>query len=307
MEHKAMAINLKKRTYVNKKNGKRKEYWVVTISLHHTCGRRQRKRFNRPGDWSETRARAWAQKREAHLLRAGFEDEEAEVSAPEPMKFSAFAARFVEDYPQLVGLRPSTTYRYVCHVRNRFNPMFGDRLISDVGEEEYRMLASLDLAPATRNILLSELRCMISRAHEWGLRSSQAPKLRRVKGPKVEPGWYTPAEYEALVEAAPASHHRAIILLGGDAGLRCGEMMGLQVRDIEVASSELHVCRSVWKGIPGPPKGGRDRRVPLSPRLADVLRSLCVGCSPDAYVLSATSTSMTRAQVRHRVKVTEGA
>jgi len=305
MEHNAMAINLKKRTYVNKKNGSQKEYWVVTMSLHHTCGRRQRKRFNRPGDWSETRVRSWAQKREAHLLRAGFESKEAESSAPEQITFSAFAARFVADYPQLAGLRPSTKQRYTSHVANRFDPMFGERLISEVGEEEYRMLASLELAPGTRNVLLAELRCMIGVAHEWGLRSTPAPKPRRVKEPTVEPDWYTPAEYEALVAAAPASIHRALVLLGGDAGLRCGEMMGLRVRDVE--PSELHVCRSVWRGIPGPTKGGRDRRVPLSRRLDEVLRSLCVGLHPDAYVLSGTSTPMTRSQVKHRVRRAEGA
>ena len=301
-----MAINLKKRTYVNKKNGSRKEYWVVTISLHHTCGTKQRKRFNRPGDWSPARVRSWAQQREAHLLAAGFESEEAEAEspAPETITFSEFAAKFVVDYPRLAGLRPSTKERYASHIRIHFNPMFGDRLLSDVGEKEYRMLASLDFTPGTRNILLAELRCMIGVAHEWGLRSPP-PKPRRVKQSIAEPEWYTPAEYLALVEAAPASSHRTIILLGGDAGLRCGEMLGLRVRDVQFASGELHVCRSVWRGIPGPTKGRQDRRVPLSERLAEELRSLCAGQDLNSYVLSGSSTPLTRGAVKHRVRVCE--
>src|SRR5438045_5802440 len=63
-----------------------------------------------------------------------------------------------------------------------------------------------------------------------------------------------------------------IVLLGGDAGLRCGEMMALEWRDIDLQKRQLCVQRSDWKGHVAIPKGGRLRYVPLTVRLAAALR-----------------------------------
>jgi integrase len=53
--------------------------------------------------------------------------------------------------------------------------------------------------------------------------------IRLLKVPKTSMGFYEFAEYERLVEAArragPVPH--LIALLGGEAGLRSGEMIGL--------------------------------------------------------------------------------
>src|SRR5258705_13003369 len=46
---------------------------------------------------------------------------------------------------------------------------------------------------------------------------------------------------------------------GGDAGLRCGEMMALEWRDVELSKRQLCVARSEWKGHVTAPKGERLR------------------------------------------------
>lgn len=48
-----------------------------------------------------------------------------------------------------------------------------------------------------------------------------------------------------------------VVLLGGEAGLRCGESMGLEWSDIDFAKRQLTVARSEWKGHVTMPKGGR--------------------------------------------------
>ena len=62
------------------------------------------------------------------------------------------------------------------------------------------------------------------------------------------------------------------MLLGGEAGLRCGEMMALEWRDVDLTKRQLCVARSEWKGHVTMPKGGRLRYVPLTERLAEALR-----------------------------------
>ena len=62
------------------------------------------------------------------------------------------------------------------------------------------------------------------------------------------------------------------MLLGGDAGLRCGEIIALEWDDVDLAKRQLCVQRSEWRGHVTTPKGGRLRYVPMTVRLAAVLR-----------------------------------
>jgi integrase len=63
-----------------------------------------------------------------------------------------------------------------------------------------------------------------------------------------------------------------VVLLGGEAGLRCGEMMALEWTDVDFAKRQLRVARSEWKGHVTMPKGGRLRCVPMTRRLTEALR-----------------------------------
>ena len=63
------------------------------------------------------------------------------------------------------------------------------------------------------------------------------------------------------------------MLLGGEAGLRCGEMMALEWSDVDLNKRQLCVQRSEWKGHVTVPKSGRLRRVPLTNRLGSALRA----------------------------------
>ncbi len=62
-----------------------------------------------------------------------------------------------------------------------------------------------------------------------------------------------------------------VVLLGGEAGLRCGEMMALEWGDVDLGKRQLCVARSDWKGHVTDTKGGRVRYVPLTTRLATAL------------------------------------
>jgi len=63
-----------------------------------------------------------------------------------------------------------------------------------------------------------------------------------------------------------------IALLGGEAGLRCGEIMALEWSDVDLAKRQLSVARSEWKGHVTATKGGRVRHVPMTGRLTEALR-----------------------------------
>jgi integrase len=56
-------------------------------------------------------------------------------------------------------------------------------------------------------------------------------------------------------------------------GLRQGELLALRWSDVDLVAGRLVVRRSVWRGIPGPPKGGRSREVALSPEAVRALKA----------------------------------
>jgi integrase len=66
------------------------------------------------------------------------------------------------------------------------------------------------------------------------------------------------ADYAQLVNAAERidGQTHLLVLLGGDSGLRCGEMMALEWADVDLHKRQICVQNSDWKGQVTSPKGG---------------------------------------------------
>jgi integrase len=105
------------------------------------------------------------------------------------------------------------------------------------------------------------------------------------------------ADYERLVEAAKRKGWRThlIVLMGGEAGLRCGEMVALEWRDVDLTKRQLCVRQSDWRGQLTAPKNSRIRYLPMTQRLVSTLkeyrhlRSLRVLCKDNGEPLTRQS------------------
>jgi integrase len=105
-----------------------------------------------------------------------------------------------------------------------------------------------------------------------GRHRASAVLIKLLKAPKKEASFHDFEEFERLVEVARSEGlAHLVVLLGGEAGLRCGEMMALEWSDIDF-KRQLTVARSEWKGHVTLPKGGRLRYVPITRRLTEALR-----------------------------------
>jgi integrase len=117
--------------------------------------------------------------------------------------------------------------------------------------------------------------------------------IRSLPVPISDASFFDFDEYETLLQGA-ASEPDAylVVLLGGEAGLRCGEMMALASGDINWSRRQLCVQRSDWRGEVTVPKGGRLRYVPMTTRLWTALRqhrhlrSELVLCQDDGSALT---------------------
>jgi len=97
--------------------------------------------------------------------------------------------------------------------------------------------------------------------------------IKLLKAPKNQASFHDFEEFERLVEVARSEALAfLVVLFGGEAGLRCGEIMALEWTDVDFAKRQLTVARSEWKGHVTMPKGGRIRYVPMTRRLTEALR-----------------------------------
>jgi integrase len=127
-------------------------------------------------------------------------------------------------------------------------------------------------AAKTVNNVLTVLSVMLKTAVEWDAISRVPCAIRLLPTMKSAASFYDFDEYERLVNAARHDPRAYLItLLGGEGGLRCGEMMALEWSDVDLTKRQLRVARSEWKGHVTVPKGGRLRYVPLTKRLTEAL------------------------------------
>ncbi|MPZ74670.1 MAG: tyrosine-type recombinase/integrase [Nitriliruptorales bacterium] len=139
-----------------------------------------------------------------------------------------------------------------------------------------------EVAPSYCRLLLANLSTILGAAVEDGLLASNPCASSSVKAPKPDQRRVIPWTVER-VQAVVAGHpdvHRAAPVVGAGCGLRQGEVFGLTLEAVDFLRRTVHVRQQVrlvgGQLVFSPPKGGRDREVPLpdvvSVALAEHLR-----------------------------------
>ena len=117
---------------------------------------------------------------------------------------------------------------------------------------------------------------LLKKADEWEVIDTMPCTIKVLPVVRREASFHDFEEYERLIEAARLKGWRThlIVLLGGDAGLRAGEMVALHWADVDFSRRRLRDWEALGlarKASPTP-KNGRVRYVPLTERLFEALR-----------------------------------
>ncbi len=208
---------------------------------------------------------------------------------PEP-EAPTFAAFVEGDFAKLVMVRfkPSTREGY-----QQLLDMPGHGLLALLGRKRLDAIGSADARlveadaigrKAKPRYALVCLRTVLRSAVELGVlaKMPQLPKL--------------PAKSEKLPDAPPLAvvvqtlgasdgWLRIAIALAALAGLRCGEVRALEVRDVDLAAGCLFVRRAFSADEVCLPKGRDERAVPLTTMLAAILAEACEGKAPSARLV----------------------
>ena len=178
-------------------------------------------------------------------------------------------------------------------------PTLGAKRLDAITNEQVQRLklAMARRAPKTVNNVLTVLSTLLKKAVEWGELDRLPCTIKLLANPKKTMGFHDFEEYERLLTVAQKRSRDAylMVLLGGDAGLRLGEIVALEWGDVDLHARRLTVQRSDWCGHVTVPKGGRSRRLPMTQRLTSALkasrhlRSERVLCLPDGIADHARS------------------
>ena len=274
--------------------------WEVDIHVILSDGKRVRER-KRKAIPSKSAARRWGQTRERDLLMSGLPKVRKEVPTLE-----AFVGRFLDGYARADRHKPSGVAAKETILRVHLVPLFGRRKLDAITNEDVQRLKRClhQKSPKTVNNVLTTLNKLLKVAVEWKVIGALPCTIRLLSIPASEATFHDFDEYERLVTAAQAVDANAhlLVLLGGEAGMRCGEMMALEGRDVDLKRGQLTIRHSEWKGHVTTPKGGRHREVPLTRRLASALRQRRHLRGRRVLVEPRTGASLTQKMVQDRVR-----
>jgi integrase len=156
-------------------------------------------------------------------------------------------------------------------------PTMGDFPLDTISTERVQQLKAklTTRAPKTVNNVLTVLNTMLKKAVEWEAVDRIPCVVRLLPLPPASAAFHDFDEFEMLVQAARKRSPDAylVVLLGGEAGLRRGEIAALEWGDVDLKKRQICVQRAVWKGHTEAPKGGRLRYVPLTQRLTAALQA----------------------------------
>jgi integrase len=259
-----MAMSVKVRPY-------RRGGWEVDVTVRLPNGSRRRERSKAPVS-SKSAAVRWGEDRERHLLQHGPAEPKKEVPTLE-----TFAPRFVDGHARANRQKPSGIAATESIVKWHLLPALGAKRLDAITNEQVQKLklALAHRAPKTVNNVLTVLSTLLKKAVEWCELDKLPCTIKLLPNPKKTMGFHDFEEYERLLTVAQKRSQGTylMVLLGGDAGLRLGEIVALEWRDVDLHARRITVQRSDWCGHVTAPKSGRSRRLPMTQRLTSALKA----------------------------------
>ena len=229
-------------------NGKQRS-WALRFRAY---GKRRFVSLGRPEDgWNRERAAAELRHVLADVERGIWQPHEpmAAPVRPEVPTFHAFASEWLDG--RRGELRPRTVADYEWALSYHLLPFFkGHQLdaisVAEVDRYKAAKVRAGRLGAAQINKTLKLLAQIMDVAIEYELVDRANPargRRRRVKAPRPQRTWVEPEQLVALIEAADTYQRPMLATLAG-AGLRVGEAVALDWRDVNLAAETLTVGRA---------------------------------------------------------------
>ena len=179
--------------------------------------------------------------------------------------------------------KSSTHASHTGNLANHVYPVFGRTPLDEITRKDlkafFNQLLAGGKAPGTVTLIRAAISGVLNSAVEDEiiphnpLRDIRFPKVK--KQAAIEP--LNEDEAERLLDGAKGflgGQYYPQILCALRTGMRLGELKALQWTDIDFENRQIEVRRSCRRGVVSDPKNHRQRRVDMTPQLADTLQEL---------------------------------
>ncbi|MET8146882.1 tyrosine-type recombinase/integrase [Actinoplanes sp. NPDC049668] len=165
-------------------------------------------------------------------------------------------------------------------VRKHLYPFFGHRELSSIRPgliREWEREVEDVIGPGTRAVTFTHLRTILGAAVDDERIGKNPCSAKSVDPPRPIERKVVPWTFEQVrsIRAGIPARYQPMVDIGSGCGLRQGEILGLAVEDVDFLTGWVHVRRQVKRVRSrlafGLPKNDKERRVPLSDALADIL------------------------------------
>jgi integrase len=206
--------------------------------------------------------------------------QEVNRAAPRPQA-STTVGEFWQNHfkPNIVDkMKPNTRDMYVLLWKNHIAPVFERERMRDINGLHIDRFLSNKYKQGYASQTVLHLRSVFSKMFKTAIKwrwlvdnpaKEIEPPPTRVKRQQRP----LSVEEISLLFNHLKNPARLIVMIGVMTGLRIGEILGLQVEDLDCGV--LHVRRSWCRGHEGGTKNGKDREIPVPPFMGEALRDYC--------------------------------
>ncbi|WP_063732150.1 tyrosine-type recombinase/integrase [Streptomyces sp. RTd22] len=240
----------------------------------HGVGLRYRARYIGPDGTEKSQSFADKQKRRAEAWLTNIEADLSQGRYLDPAAGAVTFARYVEDWLRAQTTDPVTREAVEIRLRLHAIPYLGDRPMASFRPSHLRLwlrqLESTGRAASYRLSIFANVSAVFTAAVEDRIIPENPCRARSVRAPRLNPRKikpWTSAQLMAMRRALP-DRFREMIDVGAGCGMRQGEIFGLAVEDVDFLGGVVRVVRQVKlingsRPVFAPPKGGKERHVPL--------------------------------------------
>jgi len=218
-------------------------------------------------------------KKEARELEIRWRQEVLRPPAP-PRKraaFSGFAKHYLDTRVR-TACKPSTVRSYEQILRVHLVPFFGDRDLREIDSELVAVFKATKAATHSAksvNNMIGVASTLFKYAVRWRYcEVNPVTGIGLLKLPPQEFSFWDREQSDAFLAALEETEPRWLpfFLCALRTGMRLGELFALRWDDVDFVKGQVRVVWNYIRGELGTPKSGHGRSIPMSPRLAEVLR-----------------------------------
>lgn len=186
-------------------------------------------------------------------------------------------------------VKPHTVKTYELHARLYILPFFGDLEIQEIVPAHcLKFLSTLPshLSAWSKKHIFKVLKMFLIHCADLDL-ITKIPKMPSIKTPERNVPW-ADHETQSKVLALIPPKHQPIFHFAMRHGMRIGEVIALQIKDINLKSipKEIIIHHAISHDGESCTKTGTNRKIPINPELIESITSLCALKHRDSYLFT---------------------